>query len=532
MKRGIVVLILLLAAVFHSFLAAGVEVNACGHLSEENQVYKLSKNIIHSGSNHCIKITAENVTLDCRNNSVLTSSKAEVAGIYSESPKTKIRDCSVSWFRNGYGVLIENSDNSVISGISAENNKIGIYSEGDNARIAYNSVNFNEKGVIVRGDYNLISNNNLCYNTIEDINCTSRQIFENNHCDSGSVCGDSCFPCSHKNYELYECRELNESNYVYLLQTNLNISVPGTCFKITAENVTLDCLGHYINYDLDLAEKQEFLVTSSKSRTTIKNCSFRGKLIDLRYTGNAVKLQGIQSSVVKNSFNAVKKAFYSDYCYECNISENKFRNIDGNSVEIILSEGSFIENNDIVSCLNAIKISEGNNTKISNNYLEGSEINSIEVKNDYSRLENNNVFNAKDSAIKVFSSEGAYVVNNKAENSGTGISIIQSRDLLVENNTFTSGDSGIYIKESADLKILGNNARDFSFGFKEDSGENLRMENNVFCGNSVDVSCSSENNFVNNECNSRSVCGGRCRTCGKAAPGLWQRIKNFFMSLF
>ncbi len=531
MKRGSLYAFFILAAVLSAYYVSGVNVNGCGDLSEENAVYKISRTILHSGSKNCIKITAENVTLDCQNNSILTSSNAEVAGIYSEFPKTKIRDCIVNGFR-GYGIYIKNSDNSIISGSSVEKNKIGIYSEGNNTKIAYNSINFNEKGTIIRGKNNLMSNNHFCYNTLEDINCTCAQTFENNHCDSGSVCGESCFPCTHKDYELYECKELNQSNSGYLLRTDLNISIPGTCFKITAENVTLDCGDHYINYDLDLVNKEDFLITSTSSRTIIKNCNFKGKLIDLRYTGNVINLSGDYSSAIGNSFNAVKTAFYSDYCYECNISGNEFRNIDGNSIEIINSELSFIENNEIVASLNAIKISEGKNTRIKNNYLEGSKNNSIIIKNNYANIENNHIINTGNKGITIVSSEGSYLLNNKIENSETGLSLIKSNELLIKNNTVYSANFGIYVEGSENLKILENKVGDSSLGFKQDSGGLLIIENNIFCGNNIDVSCSSNNNFIDNQCNSYTVCGGKCKTCGVNKLSLWIKIRNFFMNLF
>ncbi len=43
-----------------------------------------------------------------------------------------------------------------------------------------------------------------------------------------------------------DCRELNQTNEVYILQND--VSSTGTCFNITAENITLDCNGYEINY--------------------------------------------------------------------------------------------------------------------------------------------------------------------------------------------------------------------------------------------------------------------------------------------
>ena len=43
-----------------------------------------------------------------------------------------------------------------------------------------------------------------------------------------------------------ECGTLDTANAVYTLQNDVNSS--GTCFTITADNVTLDCQGYTINY--------------------------------------------------------------------------------------------------------------------------------------------------------------------------------------------------------------------------------------------------------------------------------------------
>ncbi len=531
MKKGSLGVILVLVAVLSACCVSGVVVNGCGELSEENEVYKLSSIILHFGSRNCLRITAGNVTLDCQNNSILTSSNSEVAGIYSEFPRTKIKNCVVEGFR-GYGIYVESSDGSMISGCSVEKNRVGVYSEGNNTRIAYNSVRFNERGTVVRGRHNLVSNNHFCYNTMEDVNCTSKQMFENNHCDSGSVCGEPCFPCTHDDLELYECGELNKSGSVYSLMTDLNVSVPRTCFEITAENVTLDCGGHYVNYDLDLVDNEDFLITSESSSTVVKNCNFEGNLVDLRYTGNVINLSGSYSSVIRNRFNAVKTAFYSDYCYGCNVSENDFRNLGGNAIEVVDSKKSFIEDNKIVVSSNAIKILGGDNTRVNNNYAEGSRINSLVVVNDFARVGGNEILNAGGVGLLVSSSEGSYLVNNKVENYKVGLSLENSTGLLVKNNSVYSGDFGIYVVGCDGLKILSNDVGGSSFGFWKDSEGVLDVEGNVFCGNTFDVSCSSDNVFVDNQCNSYSVCGGECVTCGLKKMSWWVKIKKFFADLF
>ena len=46
-----------------------------------------------------------------------------------------------------------------------------------------------------------------------------------------------------------DCGTLNTTNGVYALTNNVNST--GTCFNISANNVTLDCQGYTINYSSD-----------------------------------------------------------------------------------------------------------------------------------------------------------------------------------------------------------------------------------------------------------------------------------------
>jgi len=65
------------------------------------------------------------------------------------------------------------------------------------------------------------------------------------------------------------CQELSTPNSVYTLENN--VSSTGTCFTITAENVTLDCDGYMINFSISGSSSQ-YGVYSNQNYTKIQNC--------------------------------------------------------------------------------------------------------------------------------------------------------------------------------------------------------------------------------------------------------------------
>lgn len=67
------------------------------------------------------------------------------------------------------------------------------------------------------------------------------------------------------------CNVLNTTNATYTLTSDVNSS--GTCFNVTAENVTLDCDGYWINYSLGGIEEASGVYTN-RINTTIKKLQY------------------------------------------------------------------------------------------------------------------------------------------------------------------------------------------------------------------------------------------------------------------
>ncbi len=540
-KRGYLSLLVLLLLLFSLKAISAEEISNCTVLDKENTAYYLSKNILSYVDGPCIKISKANITLDCMNHSISSLDNPWGIGVFSDSPRTKIQNCVIQGFKKGYGIYLNNSDDSKIVSNFITGNKQGIQANLKNLKMAYNSISMNQNGVNISGEYNLINNNKICFNRIQDASCGNNQTFENNYCDSGRVCGVPCIPCTHGIYEVSKCMELNVSNSVYLLNEDISIYVQETCFKISAENVTLDCKGHKINFSLKLVSREEdFLIYSEGNYSTIKNCDFKGDVKDARYYGNVIQMKDSSySNVINNSFESVGEGILlSNYCKGCVIKENKFNRLNGYGIEAGTLVEGVIQDNKIVSTFEAIKIADGAGCIVKNNHVEDSQKNSVEIKNDYAIVESNEIISSNLSAIESSSSRGAIIKGNTIKNAGLyGIHIAGDSNASVEGNKVGSTSGGIFVEGSENLAIAFNNVGSSSFGLKESSSKGLRISGNTFCGNEKDVICESKSLFNNNRCNSKNVCGGVCIVCGKesnelSSLGLWPRLKLLWEWLF
>jgi len=96
------------------------------------------------------------------------------------------------------------------------------------------------------------------------------------------------------------CSVLSTSNMIYNMSMNLTSN--GTCFNITAQNVTLDCKGYWINYST-AGTANTMGVYSNQFNSTIKNCN----IIDGNWTNSnsyrrGIDLNGSSNSSILNNF--------------------------------------------------------------------------------------------------------------------------------------------------------------------------------------------------------------------------------------
>ena len=149
---------------------SGIAISSCpADLDQEGETYVLTGDISSNGD--CITISADNIVLDCQNNTITGNGSGD--GIYSEAGNLTIENCTVENFNNGLklvtivsaggntvrnntfnsnensGLRVYYSPNNILTGNTASNNGIhGIYLEFcSNATISENTLNNNSTGL-------------------------------------------------------------------------------------------------------------------------------------------------------------------------------------------------------------------------------------------------------------------------------------------------------------------------------------------------------------------------------------------------
>jgi len=142
---------------------------------------------------------------------------------------------------------------------------------------------------------------------------------------------------------LFGCGNVSYSGYYVLTG---DVSDDGTCFTIAADNVTLDCLGHMINYS---QTTRGFGVNvTGRINATIRNCnivqgsaSFNASAVSLigagysRITNNAITTIGNWSTAISVNSNNTFISYNTITIYGSNSSNgiNMFTNAKNNTIE-------------------------------------------------------------------------------------------------------------------------------------------------------------------------------------------------------
>ena len=146
-------------------------ITGCSNLSVAGEIYILKANISNSTTSNCINITAENVTLDCRNNIIDGDDSADHGIVIkreaSNTTNTIIRNCKLIDWDNG-GIYLHYSNSSTLTNVTVDSdNYDGIYlSYSNNNTFTNVSANSNSP----RGIYLASSDSNTFTNVIANSN--------------------------------------------------------------------------------------------------------------------------------------------------------------------------------------------------------------------------------------------------------------------------------------------------------------------------------------------------------------------------
>jgi len=282
------------------------------------------------------------------------------------------------------------------------------------------------------------------------------------------------------------CMTLSTANAIYNMTSNL--SSTGTCFNVTARNVTLDCRWNWINFSTG-GSGSTYGVYSNQNYTTIKNC----RIIDGNWatglnTRHGIYLSGSNYSYLLNNFINTSNGS-AIYLY----SSANYNNITNNTG---LSYSTY-----------AINIrSSSNNVLVSNNGT--STINmGLAV---WSTANNNYLYN--NTGVGLGGSGGLYIGvssnNTLISNRGIctdyiGIIVEDSSNCFLDSNTGISqagSNRGLYIGISANITVVNQTATG-SRGIQLTSANNTIIKDCVsFNGTTYDVhvdATSLNNSFIN-----------------------------------
>jgi parallel beta-helix repeat protein len=280
------------------------------------------------------------------------------------------------------------------------------------------------------------------------------------------------------------CRNLNVSGTTYVLTANLTDT--NTCFTVTADNVTLDCQGHKINYSTSAAGNAVD-DTGGYDNITIKNCRiYQGGNFS---SSHAVHLKNSKNTIVRNNtidtnddelWSGAKIGVYLDTVSDSRIEDNQIttygrHNLTSNNhgVYLLAVHNSNITDNIIntsggeahgillvvSSYLNRVT---NNNITITGFYSQGIETTSSSYRN---TIRDNIIYTSDTNSegISLFASSNSSIINNSvttqgAESHGISLSDTSNSNNLTNNIATTNGNTayGIYLDSSSKNNLLSN----------------------------------------------------------------------------
>jgi parallel beta-helix repeat protein len=312
---------------------------------------------------------------------------------------------------------------------------------------------------------------------------------------------------------LADCQVLSVANTSYTLQENA--SSTGTCFDITANNVTIDCNGYGISGDDSSGTIGVNVVGYNSS--TIKNCIithfetgiYAESAIEMNISGNtiedggtacdagrAIDFNGVNiSSIGNNYLNNISGDSmiwscgfdYASELYLYNSHNNNFysNNIDGmfayDSVGWTWESGSYYgvyltsSSNNVFTDI-TIKNNSGNGFSISSS-----------SNNTLSNVTSNDNLQT---AVYLSSSYNNTLSNITASDSSSGVYLTSSSGNNLSNITASENTNGIYLTSSSNNTLRDNNMTNNTDNFRFTGTTSDHHNNDIDTSNTVDYSYS------------------------------------------
>lgn len=280
--------------------------NSCTTLNSPNTKYTLGTNIINNTlTSSCIKINAQNITLDCAGYYI--QSDDGVSGVYSNQINTIIENCNISMGADGSGIYLIWANNSIIKNNILNNQDTGLYFVySNNLLIENNEMNNNDfTGISIS-----YSSNNQIINSITNNNSVGVM-------STGTGTENNTFI----NLTVYNNGKGmhfgSGSHKLTNVKINNSISTFGLVFFSGDNNVVKDSSFFYSNFaDINIIE--------TSLNNTFINCSYGTEDVE---EGSELIRKGHYRSYVNDSSgnpvsNANITAYNSSGHYQFNLTTN------------------------------------------------------------------------------------------------------------------------------------------------------------------------------------------------------------------
>jgi parallel beta-helix repeat protein len=403
------------------------------------------------------------------------------------------------------GLYIFNSSNSTLYNITAYNNQYGILLNSslyNNFTLINTSLN-SLYGLFLDSSPNNIINGSALSNSVEDMHCVNSTIDLTQSMEYSIQSG-----CD-GTIALTSCGTLNIAGQTYKLQDNID-NYAGTCFTISADNITLDGNGYYIDGD-DLGADHG-IYASVRRNITIKNFAnisdfgaLEGQGIYLASTNNSF----LYNNTLNSNLNGIRLSFGSNNntLYDNNVNSNT-------DYGLYLSSSS--NNNQLLdntanSNTQGIYIaSSSNNNQLLDNTANSNNNYGIIFSSSSNNTLTNNTANSNNIGVSLSSSSNNNQLLDNTANSNTeyGIYLLSSSsNNTLTNNTANFNYFGIYLSSSSNNTIMNNTANSNYAGIPLDGNSNYNTitNNNVSSNtNGVHLQSSSNNTIMNNDVSSNT----------------------------
>ncbi|MBT3985778.1 hypothetical protein HOE91_05770, partial [archaeon] len=318
------------------------------------------------------------------------------------------------------------------------------YSDYQDADVEYFNVNMSSSNFILNYKFNAGNSSNPFYSPVLRTSVAEPVGFDVNVTDVGS------------------CRELNDAGTVYVLDRN--VSSTGTCFNVTAENVTIDCAGYEINYSY--SGVVGYGVYSDQNFTIVQNCVINKGVSG---GGTGIWFDVVSNgSILNNNISVYQSAAGilvgngGDYNYIFNNNVSASGGTSAGNGATIDSNYNIIYKNDFRTTGNqnyGLSFGSGNYNNISNNVLTSTSDSDAALRfgqvSSYNNISNNILLGAV-GIYFYYSNHNNTFINNTINVSGRGVNQYKGicRDNVFKDSYFETGSYAFNLNYNFEAEVI------------------------------------------------------------------------------